>query len=185
MTLDSDTSYRSILKQINWSPYLAGIGIGVLCWIAFGVAKDPLGVTTAFSRISSLFAIPLIGAEGVAQNTYWKSMPLHFDYGVIFLIGLMLGAFVSAAVSKKLQIEVVPTRWIERFGGAPIKRFVGAFVGGVLVMYGARMAGGCTSGHGVSGTLQLALSSWVFVIVVFATGIAFSVFFFGRNRGQP
>jgi uncharacterized membrane protein YedE/YeeE len=173
MTLDSETSPRSILRQINWTPYLVGMGIGVLCWIAFGIAKDPLGVTTAFSRLSSLFALPVLGAEGVAQNTYWKPMPLHFDYGVVFLIGLMLGSFVSARISKKFRIELIPSHWSERFGDSVVKRFVGA-----------RMAGGCTSGHGISGTLQLALSSWVFVAVVFAVGIVFSVFFYGRKWGQ-
>jgi hypothetical protein len=111
-------------------------------------------------------------------------MPLHFDYGVVFLIGLMLGSFVSALVSKKFRIELIPSHWSERFGGSVVRRFVAAFFGGGLVMYGARMAGGCTSGHGISGTLQLALSSWVFVAVVFAVGIVFSVFFFGRKWGH-
>jgi uncharacterized membrane protein YedE/YeeE len=61
------------------------------------------------------------------------------------------------------------------------KRYIGAFLGGALMMFGARMAGGCTSGHGITGTLQLALSSWIFVFVLFATGIATAWFIFGRG----
>jgi len=44
-------------------------------------------------------------------------------------------------------------------------------VGGVILGMGARWAGGCTSGHGISGTLQLAVSSWLAVICFFIGGI--------------
>ena len=158
-------------SRINWTPYLVGIGIGVLSWIAFGIAKDPLGVTTAYSRVAAEAAIPLLGAETVATNSYWKSMPFSFDYGVIFLVGLMIGAFVSAITSGTFKIETVPEVWKQEMGASVWKRFVGAFLGGVIIMYGARMAGGCTSGHGISGGLQLAVSSWLFMAVLFAVGI--------------
>jgi uncharacterized protein len=44
--------------------------------------------------------------------------------------------------------------------------------GGAIMAFGARMAGGCTSGHGISGTLQLAVGSWISVICFFIGGIA-------------
>jgi uncharacterized protein len=167
--------------RIDWTPYLVGVGIGVLSWIAFAVAKDPLGVTTAYSRVASLFAIPLVGSEGIAVNTYWKATPLSLDYGVLFLIGILLGAFVSSVMSGTFRIEAVPTVWRRRFGGSVLGRFVAAFLGGAVIMYGARLAGGCTSGHGISGGLQLALSSWVFLAVMFASGLVVSALVFGRK----
>lgn len=166
--------------RVDWKPYMVGAGIGVLSWIAFAVVKDPLGVTTAYSRIASLVAKPLIGAEAVANNSYWKSMPLSWDYGVWFLIGLPLGAFLSSLLAGTFKVELVPEVWRERFGGSVAKRFVAAFLGGIVIMYGARLAGGCTSGHGISGGLQLALSSWVFLIVMFATGLAVSALIFRK-----
>jgi len=66
----------------------------------------------------------------------------------------------------------VPTLWARRFGASPAKRYAGAFFGGLLLMLGARVAGGCTSGHGISGSLQLALSGWVFFASIFASGLA-------------
>jgi uncharacterized protein len=48
-------------------------------------------------------------------------------------------------------------------------------------MFGARMAGGCTSGHGISGALQLALFSWIFVAVIFATAVLAAHLMFGRD----
>jgi uncharacterized membrane protein YedE/YeeE len=47
-----------------------------------------------------------------------------------------------------------------------------AFIGGVVLGIGARWADGCTSGHGISGTLQLVVSSWVAVICFFIGGVA-------------
>ena len=157
--------------RMKWTPYLVGAGIGVLSWVAFGIAKDPIGVTTAFGRIAGEFAIPILGAEAVANNSYWKQSPFAFDYGVVFLGGLMLGAFVSAIMSGTFRIETVPEVWKHHMGASVAKRFFYAFLGGALTMFGARLAGGCTSGHGISGGLQLAVSSWVFLAVMFATGL--------------
>jgi uncharacterized protein len=172
---------RSRTARIDWYPYLVGAGIGVLSWIAFGLFGDPLGVTTAYSRVASWFANPIIGSEAVAQNSYWKSMPLKWDYGVWFLVGIPLGAFLSAVLSGTWQLELVPDVWKERFGPSVTKRFAAAFLGGAIIMYGARLAGGCTSGHGISGGLQLALSSWLFLAVMFATGLALSAVMFRKS----
>ena len=172
---------RSNTGRIDWSPYLVGAGIGVLSWVAFGLFGDPLGVTTAYSRVASWFAVPIVGSETVAQNSYWKSMPLKWDYGVWFLVGIPLGAFLSSVLSGTWRLELVPEVWEERFGPSVIKRFVAAFLGGVVIMYGARLAGGCTSGHGISGGLQLAVSSWLFLAVMFATGLAVSAVLFRKS----
>jgi hypothetical protein len=64
-----------------------------------------------------------------------------------------------------------------------VKRFVAAFLGGVIIMFGARMAGGCTSGHGISGSLQLALSSWTFFLTMFASGILTALVLFRKLPG--
>lgn len=171
---------RAAARRIDWSPYLVGVGLGVLSWIAFAVAKDPLGVTTALSRVAAPVASPLIGAQAVARNSYWSSMPFSLDYGVLFLIGTMAGAFVSSLVTGTFHIEWAPRFWKERFGGSIARRFVAAFAGGAVMMYGARLAGGCTSGHGLSGGLQLALSSWVFLLVMFASGLIASSLIFRK-----
>ncbi len=170
-----------VASRMDWTPYLAGAGIGVLSWVAFGVAKDPIGVTTAFGRLAGEAAIPLLGAQTVASNTYWKLAPFAFDYGVLFLVGLMVGAFLSALLTGTFKIELVPEVWKQEIGGSVWKRFAYAFFGGVIAMYGARLAGGCTSGHGISGGLQLAVSSWLFLAVMFATGLIASAVLF-RSR---
>ena len=154
----------------RWNPYVVGLGLGVLSWFAFGVVNQPLGISTALSAASSLCAAPVMGSEAVGHNPYWAKTPFKWDGGMLFLVGTFLGAALSVGVSRSFRWEAVPATWAQQFGGSSVKRLIAAFVGGVILMYGARMAGGCTSGHGISGSLQLALSSWTFFLTLFATG---------------
>ena len=168
----------------RWNPYLVGIGLGVLSWFAFGVVNQPLGISTALSSASSVCALPVLGSEGVAQNAYWAKTPLKLDGGMLFLIGTFLGALLSVAVSRTFRWEKVPTAWSQQFGSSSAKRLIAAFLGGVIIMYGARMAGGCTSGHGISGSLQLALSSWTFFLTMFAAGIVTALVLFRKRANN-
>ncbi|WP_439574180.1 YeeE/YedE thiosulfate transporter family protein [Phreatobacter sp.] len=156
---------------IDWTPYLIGAGIGVLSWVVFVVVNTPLGITTALSQVAGGAATPILGAETVARNSYWARNAFVLDYGTLFLVGTLIGGFLSAVLSGRFRFEQVPTVWAERFGPSPARRYAVAFLGGAIAMYGARLANGCTSGNGISGGLQLALSGWVFLAVMFATGI--------------
>jgi len=169
------------VTRSRWNPYVVGIGIGLLSWAVFAIVNAPLGVTTSLSQWAGLAAEPVMGVEGVRANPYWTKDFPQWDYGTFFLIGTFFGALVGAWLSRDLKIEVVPSVWRERFGGSPTKRLAVAFAGGILAMYGARMAGGCTSGNGLSGSLQLAVSGWTFFITMFITGLATAWLMFGRK----
>lgn len=166
--------------KARWNPYLVGIGIGVLSWFAFGLVNQPLGISTALSSASSVCALPIMGSEGVAQNAYWAKTPFKWDGGMLFLVGTFLGSLLSVLVSRTFRWEKVPATWSQQFGGSAPKRLLAAFLGGVIIMFGARMAGGCTSGHGISGSLQLALSSWTFFLTMFAFGILTALVLFRK-----
>jgi len=158
-------------KSPYWNPYLIGASIGALSWAVFFIVDKPLGISTAISQISGAVATPVLGSEAVSSNPYWQKNAPAWDYGTLFLFGTFLGALASSLFSRTFHFEQVPTVWRERFGEKRSFRYLVAFIGGVLTMYGARLAGGCTSGHGISGSLQLAVSSWVFFVVMFLTGI--------------
>ncbi len=183
MTSFAATLPAARAERIDWSPYLVGAGIGVLSWIVFVVANNPLGITTALSQVSGGVAIPFLGSEAVAHNSYWAKNPFTLDYGTLFLAGTLLGGALSALLAGNWKIETVPILWADRFGPSVIKRYLVAFAGGVLTMYGARLANGCTSGNGISGGLQLALSGWVFLAVMFPAGIA-TAFLLFRPRSN-
>lgn len=160
------------MKTHRWNPYLVGALIGVLSILTFTLADKPIGISTGIAQASGACALPVLGADGVAANTYWakKAVPA-WDYGSLFVLGSFFGALVSALVSGSFKLQSVPSLWRERFGPSVGKRFLAAFIGGVVIIFGARLADGCTSGHGISGSLQLAVSSWTFFIAMFISGI--------------
>jgi uncharacterized membrane protein YedE/YeeE len=172
------------MKTYRWNPYLVGALIGVLSILTFSLVDKPIGMSTGIAQASGACALPVLGSAGVAANTYWakKAVPA-WDYGSLFVLGTFFGAFVSAVVSGSFKLESVPAVWRERFGSSLIKRMAAAFLGGVIIIFGARLADGCTSGHGISGSLQLAVSSWTFFIVMFTTG-TITAFILFRNRPQ-
>jgi hypothetical protein len=170
----------------RWSPYVVGVGIGVLSWITFLTMDRALGTSSSFVHFAALLESIVAPAHvaGDAANAYYQKeisakTPM-FDWQVFLVLGVFLGAFVSARLSGDRE-EPVPGLWRWRFGESPAVRYVAAFLFGALMLFGARLAGGCTSGHGISGTLQLALSSWVFFVTFFGSGIATAFVMFGRE----
>lgn len=97
----------------------------------------------------------------------------------MLVLGVFIGASLSAYHSGDRTREVVPELWKWRFGSSVSARLISSFLGGALMMIGARIANGCTSGHGISGTLQLAVSSWIFVLVLFSISIVTAFLMFG------
>ena len=173
------------LQMKSWSPYVVGAGIGVLSWFVFATANHPLGITTAFENTAAMTeqaaapgaarANPLIEkkvAEGKAPKIDWEWM---------LVVGVFIGAWASAKLGGDRTEQSVPPLWKWRFGPSVPKRFAAAFFGGALMMFGARLAQGCTSGHGISGALQLAVSSLIFVVLIFAGGVAAAFLLYGKE----
>lgn len=159
------------IRQKRWSPYWVGLGIGVLSWFALATADHPLGITTAFEHSAALVE-QAVAPDLAAQNEYFAEKAPKISWETMLVVGVFLGALLSALGSGDREKTVVPPIWRQRFGSSVVLRFTAAFFGGGMMMFGARLAQGCTSGHGISGSLQLAASSWLFTIVFFGTGIA-------------
>lgn len=174
------------LTMKSWSPYVVGIGIGVLSWFAFASADQPLGISTAFEHTAALVEKAVV-PQAEQTNEYFakkaeegKSPKIGWEWMVV--LGVFVGALLSSLLSGDHSSEAVPAMWRERFGGSVVLRLTAAFLAGSLMMFGARLAGGCTSGHGISGSLQLAVSSWVFTIVFFAAAIITALALYGRKE---
>ncbi len=157
-----------VMKQ--WSPYLVGIGIGILSGVTFLLSDKPIGCSTAFSRTSGMLERLIRGGK-VEEKAYYKKFAPEIDWEWMLVLGIFIGAFISSVLSGEFKLLWVPTKWAEAFGPTPLSRWVVALLGGIIIGFGARWAGGCTSGHGISGTLQLALSSWLAAICFFTGGI--------------
>jgi len=100
----------------------------------------------------------------------------------MLVVGLILGAWLATRLSRTTLRVAIPEMWRERFGSARFLRFATAGLGGFLFLFGARLAGGCTSGHLLSGLSQLAFSSAVFAVCVFSTGILTAKLLYRRAR---
>ncbi len=170
----------------RWSPYLAGALVGVLAVLSVVVTTmvldkpKYLGASTTFVRAAGLIE-QSVDAEHVVQNEYFTSKKVKVDWQMLFVIGIFLGAFVSARLGGSSKFETVPPIWKERFGTSSAVRAVGAFAGGIILMFGARMAGGCPSGHGLSGNMQLAVSGLLALVCFLIGGILTARFLYGKG----
>ncbi|MCP4156590.1 MAG: YeeE/YedE family protein [bacterium] len=158
------------LKMELWSPYAVGIGLGILSWFTFLLSDKSLGCSTAFSRFSGMITL-LFSRKAVEESEYYKKTPPVIDWQVMLVIGIVIGAFLSALFSGTLKFETVPALWKFQFGDSVSLRWGMALMGGIFMGFGSRWSNGCTSGHGISGTLQMSISGWLSVVFFFAAGI--------------
>lgn len=173
------------LTRKSWSPYVVGTGIGMLSWFAFATADHPIGITTAFENTAAL-AEKAAAPQVEQTNPLFKKKaeegkPPKIEWEWMLVVGVFAGAWLSAKLGGDRTEQSIPPLWQWRFGSSVAKRFAGAFFGGALMMFGARLAQGCTSGHGISGALQLALSSWIFVVLLFLSGTAMTFALYGKE----
>lgn len=165
------------LYESTWSPFAVGIGIGILIWCSFILSNRPIGCSTAYTHMSGMIE-KLVRGKKVEQKKYYQIYEPKIDWEVMLISGIILGAFSSSLLSDTFELETIPALWKTAFGSNIIVRFSGAICGGFLIGFGARMAGGCTSGHGISGTLQLAVSSWLAFICFFGGGFITAIFLY-------
>lgn len=160
----------SVLTDTTWSPYVVGIGIGVLSWLSFLISGKPLATSTTFARAGGMIEELISGKA--KKRPYFKKIKLALNWQWMLVLGVVIGSFLSAIISGDLQSNAwVPSLWASAFGDSAVLRVIVALVGGIILGFGARFADGCTSGHGISGTLQLAVSSWISAICFFIGGI--------------
>ncbi len=166
----------SILTARSWSPYAAGILIGLLQIPAFLLINTALGASSSFvtvaASLAGLFdpainAIPYFKNHVSTAKDWWQ---------VALVVGVAFGAFISvkmAGTTRPAMSEI----WGRVMGIRSFPaRLAVAFAGGFILLLGARIANGCTSGHGLSGLSQLAVSSLIAMAAMFASGIAISAF---------
>lgn len=168
------------LRKDRWSPYIVGLLIGVLLTILFAVGHQ-LGVSSGVARIGAL--INHFFSEVDSKSHFGKSLAdgVIFNWKVLFIIGLFLGAFIASRLTKGI-IPKKNTIWEGAFGTSKWKRYFAGFIGGVLILFGARLANGCTSGHAISGGAQLSITSWVFMLALFGAAIPVSFGLYRKTR---
>jgi len=161
------------LQNRGWRWLYAAVGLTVLNGVLVlpSMAGHPMGASTAFPFVA-------MSLSGLGSETYWHKIAEPGAWEFWFLVGAFLAGLVFSVVQGTFRIVSVPGLWRKYYGPNPGKRFFWAFIGGFLLLFGARMAGGCTSGHIISGGMQLAASSLLFAVTVFVAFLMTGRYFY-------
>jgi uncharacterized protein len=170
MNIDMN-EYRELIQTLGaaaWSPYVVGTLIGILTWFTFTFSDKPVGASSAYASLAGMIG-KLFAKKHTLSLKYYQEHPPQLNWEFVFVLSAIFGAFIAAFSGGEFEVRWVPELWEKVRGGSSYAVY--GFCGGVLMALGARLAGGCTSGHGISGALQLSLSSWVSLICFFIGGI--------------
>lgn len=166
---------RRQMRPLNWA--WAGILLGLLNVIIMNiwVSDRPIGASTAFPYVGAMLS-------GLKEAAYTERIAKPGSYELWFLLGALIGAFISSLIAGDFKLQLVPDLWKDVEGSSGAKRIFWVAVGAFLLIFGARMAGGCTSGHILSGFMQLSAGSMVFGIVVITSSLITGKLFYKGGR---
>ncbi len=162
---------KTQLKKELWSPYAAGILLGVVGVLTVWLSDTLLGASGAFQNLAGILGKAV--APSLFDNMYFNFiMPAQITWGVILLVGIFFGGMLGAFTSGTFKFRANDDRqWKAVFGPQTWKRWLLAFFGAIILEYGAGIAGGCTSGLAISGGMLLAPAAFLFIGAMFASGI--------------
>lgn len=151
---------------LSWRPYVAGALVGVLATLSVFVSTRALekpkylGASTTFVRAAGMIERTVVPRH-VARNDYYQKEKPVIDWQFMLVVGILIGAFGASLADGSFPMGSLPPTWCRTFGSKVSARAVGAVLGGIVAMFGARLAGGCPSGHGLSGLMQLSVSGFL------------------------
>ena len=157
------------------NPYVGGVGIGLTLFFSFFLVGKGLGASGALTRLFT-FGLNQIAPSYTTSQVYFQKYvgglnnPLY-HWLVFMFVGIVIGALLAGMRQKRLATGMFkgPQTTTQR-------RIVTAFIGGLLVAFGARLAGGCTSGLALTGAAALGVAGWVFFLSIFAAGLIVAFF---------
>lgn len=142
------------IRKDEWSPYVAGVLLGLVGIAAVWASNSLLGASGAFENIAGMIGKAV--APATFDNMYFNFiMPPGITQGVMLVVGIFFGGMIGAATSGTLKWGKKDTansdeQWKRIFGAQTWKRWGIAFVGAIILEYAAGIAGGCTSGLAIS-----------------------------------
>jgi len=187
--------------RLPWLP--GGIFLALAFFLAIFLVK-PIGVSTQFVIFDGV-VWDLIDPDFVTESAdnksgyaspnayinksgskYAGNIADPLNYSFVFVLAMMGGAFLSSMLGgekpQNRDESAMPAVWRERFGDSATKRYIWSFIAGFLVLFGARLAGGCTSGHMMSGMMQTALSGYIFALGAFLAAIPLAFILYNTKK---
>ncbi len=164
-----------------WSPYVAGALLGIVGILAVALSNSLLGASGSFENLAGMIGKAI--APKAFSNLYFNFvMPPGLNWQLILLVGTFFGGMLGALSARKWGWKWIPdVQWSRVFGPQRWKRWLVAFLGAIVLEYGAGIAGGCTSGLAISGGMLLAPAAFLFMAGMFASGILTAVLVYRRS----
>ena len=167
-----------MIRRIPW--WVGGILMSLLLLFTFSIygADRPIGASTYVPYFAGI----LFGLDP-EKYPYLKEINDSGAWEGVMLLGALVGGFfTSVFITKSFRFSILPTAWKKYKNSSVPSRLIWSFVSGFFMIIGARLAGGCTSGHFLSGMSQIAMSAMVFGGVVMATLVITGRFFYSREE---
>ncbi|MEX1297397.1 MAG: YeeE/YedE thiosulfate transporter family protein [Desulfotignum sp.] len=159
-----------------WLPAAFALaGIIVFIFATFGPPASSSGFVSLIKG-----AVQPVAPAYVENKTHYAMMPDTGSWLFAFVLGMAIGGFAAGRTSR-IPVKDIPEIWEKRFGNSRIKRFAATFVGGFIILFASRLAGGCTLGLFISGSTQLAVSGLYFGVLIFAFAMVTARLVFGKT----
>ena len=145
----------------SWPWYIAGPLIGLFVPALLLVGNKLFGISSSFDHLCHI-SFPKNVSSKIKFN-YEKD-----GWKLFFIIGVIIGAFISINFLSLEHVSFLPSNYYSLSG------IIKLFVGGVLVGFGTRYAGGCTSGHSITGISLLNIASIKATVAFFVGGLIYT-----------
>lgn len=184
---------------LSWKK--GGILLGLTFFLAVVLVK-PIGVSTQFviadGLLASLVSPSLVKKDESAKagysspnaylnksgGKYARAIAKPLNYGFIFAFSIFLGGLLGRLFTKNEEggpmVRQIPDVHSQRFNGNVMLRYGLSFIGGIIVLWGARLAGGCTSGHMMSEIMQTSVSGYLFAGVTFLVAVPTAILLYRK-----
>jgi len=174
-------AFNEKMKVKIWSPWSVGVLLGLTGIASYILVDKTIGSSGGLESIDSILL--KLFHSSLANSMYFKfQMPPVLSFQIMLFAGMLLGAFTSSMWSKDFKFRMMPDQqWTQIFGPSKLKRWTLIFIGGMIIEYAAGIAGGCTSGLAISGTMQLSPAGLIFIVGLFLSGIITTKLLYGRE----
>jgi len=159
---------------------MGGILMAGLLLLSFSIygANRPIGASTYVPYFAGI-----IFNLDSSEYEYLKHIESAGAWEGIMLLGALVGGFITSVfITKSFRFSIIPTAWKQYKNNSIKSRLIWSFISGFFMIIGARLAGGCTSGHFMSGMSQLAISSMIFGGVVMVSLLVTGRFFYREEK---
>jgi hypothetical protein len=169
----------AFLARKDWSPYVAGAGLGLTATVSMAVFGKRLSGAGAYQQIAGG-----LGRAIAPDNVYFAYVvPSGLTWELLLLLGTFLGALAAALSSGSFRWRTMPdAQWVDAFGSSVARRWLVVFAGTALLELAGGFAGGCTASLAISGGGVLAPAAFLFMAGMFAGGVPVARWIYRRRR---